>query len=178
MKKLMIGLVAAVAMVGCCTQPCDGIKDSGTTYMADAHLGGLFRRHRAIRRVCVGARRGSAVSVGRGKRLGGQGLSLVFRFGRRTGHDRSPQARGASRVLQASPARRRSNRQSVFIASRAAQGEDLAEGAFGWRRRGVSRAAGQGLFPCAKRLEGLARRDCAQAGSRDPSQSANREYTG
>ena len=36
MKKLMIGLVAAVAMVGCCTQPCDGIKDSGTTYMADA----------------------------------------------------------------------------------------------------------------------------------------------
>ena len=36
MKKLMIGLVAAAAMVGCCTQPCDGIKDSGTTYMADA----------------------------------------------------------------------------------------------------------------------------------------------
>ena len=36
MKKLMIGLVAAVAMAGCCTQPCDGIKDSGTTYMADA----------------------------------------------------------------------------------------------------------------------------------------------
>ena len=36
MKKLMIGLVAAVAMVGCCTQPCNGIKDSGTTYVADA----------------------------------------------------------------------------------------------------------------------------------------------
>ena len=36
MKKLMIGLVAAAAMVGCCTQPCNGIKDSGTTYMADA----------------------------------------------------------------------------------------------------------------------------------------------
>ena len=36
MNKLIIGLVAAVAMVGCCTQPCDGIKDSGTTYMADA----------------------------------------------------------------------------------------------------------------------------------------------
>ena len=36
MKKLMIGLVAAVAMAGCCTQPCNGIKDSGTTYVADA----------------------------------------------------------------------------------------------------------------------------------------------
>ena len=36
MKRLMIGLVAAVAMAGCCTQPCNGIKDSGTTYVADA----------------------------------------------------------------------------------------------------------------------------------------------
>jgi CubicO group peptidase (beta-lactamase class C family) len=36
MKKLMIILVAAVSLAGCCTQPCDGIKDSGTTYMADA----------------------------------------------------------------------------------------------------------------------------------------------
>ena len=35
-KKLMIGIVAAVAMTGCCTQPCNGIKDSGTTYVADA----------------------------------------------------------------------------------------------------------------------------------------------
>ncbi len=36
MKRLMIALVAAVAMAGCCTQPCNGIKDSGTTYVADA----------------------------------------------------------------------------------------------------------------------------------------------
>ena len=36
MKKLMIGLVAVVAMVGCSRQPCNGIKDSGTTYVADA----------------------------------------------------------------------------------------------------------------------------------------------
>lgn len=36
MKKLMIGLVAAVTMVGSCTQPCSGIKESGTTYVADA----------------------------------------------------------------------------------------------------------------------------------------------
>ena len=36
MKKLMIILVAAVSLAGYCTQPCNGLKDSGTTYVADA----------------------------------------------------------------------------------------------------------------------------------------------
>ena len=36
MKRLLIGLAVAAALAGCCTQPCNGIKESGTTYVADA----------------------------------------------------------------------------------------------------------------------------------------------
>lgn len=36
MKRLIVELVAAATIVGCCTQPCNGIKESGTTYVADA----------------------------------------------------------------------------------------------------------------------------------------------
>ena len=36
MKRLMIGITVAIAMAGCCTHPSNGIRESGTTYVAVA----------------------------------------------------------------------------------------------------------------------------------------------